>query len=113
MVFVGVGEKGFKTVEMRMLGPGLVLSGLSLACLRILCCLVGENYVAGQDDVEGEEHGGDDNEQGQSSRNGVQEYEKNKGDENLILNIQSLNVGDGKEDSESQLASVGQGGGLK
>ena len=51
MVFVGVGEKGFKTVEMRLVGPGLVVSGLSLACLRICCCLVGD-----QGDMEGGEH---------------------------------------------------------
>jgi hypothetical protein len=96
MVFVGVGEKGFKTVEMRLVGPGLVLSGLSLACLRIFCCLIGENYGACQDDMEKDEHEGDDTEQRQN-RNRVQEYEENKGEENLLPNIQSFNVGDGKE----------------
>ena len=112
MVFVGVGEKGFKTVEMRLVGPGLVLSGLSLAGLRIFCCLVGENYGVGQDDMEEEEHEGAVTEQRQN-RSGVHEYETNKGDKNPFLDIQSFNVGDGGEASESQLASVGQGGGLK
>ena len=104
MVFVGVGEKGFKTVEMRLVGPGLVLSGLSLAGLRIFCCLVGDNCGAGQDELE--EHQGDDTEQRQN-RNGVHEFEENKGEENLILNTQSSNFGDGEEASERQLASVG------
>ena len=108
MVFVGVGEKGFKTVEMRLVGPGLVVSGLSMACIRIFCCLLGDNYGVGQDDMEGDEHEGADNEQRQS-RSGVHEYEKNKGEEKLILIIQSFNVGDGEEASESQLASVGGG----
>ena len=106
MVFVGVGEKGFKTVEMRLVGPGLVVSGLIMAGLRIFFCLVGENYGAGQDDMGGEEHEGAKTEQ-RPNRNGVHEYEENKGEENLILNTQSSNFGDGEEASERQLASVG------
>ncbi|KAG8225927.1 hypothetical protein J437_LFUL005963 [Ladona fulva] len=36
--FVGLGEKGFKTLELRMIGPCLVLSGLLLCLLRIFLC---------------------------------------------------------------------------
>ena len=104
MVFVGVGEKGFKTVEMRLVGPGLVVSGLSMACVRIVCCLLCDG--AGQDDMGGEEHEGAETEQ-RPNRNGVHEYEENKGEENLILNTQSSNFGDGEEASDRQLASVG------
>jgi hypothetical protein len=40
ITFVGLGEKGFKTTELQMIGPGLVGGGVILAILRILLCLV-------------------------------------------------------------------------
>ncbi|XP_046394559.1 uncharacterized protein LOC124162164 isoform X3 [Ischnura elegans] len=36
--FVGLGEKGFKTLELRMIGPGLIVGGLLLCLLRIFLC---------------------------------------------------------------------------
>jgi hypothetical protein len=38
ITFVGLGEKGFKTTELQMVGPGLVGGGGVLAILRILLC---------------------------------------------------------------------------
>ena len=34
LTVVGVGEKGFKTVEMKLLGPALLLVGAVLSILR-------------------------------------------------------------------------------
>ncbi|XP_071443663.1 uncharacterized protein [Hetaerina americana] len=36
--FVGLGEKGFKTLELRMIGPGLIVGGLLLCLLRVFLC---------------------------------------------------------------------------
>jgi hypothetical protein len=41
ITFVGLGEKGFKTTELQMIGPGLVGAGGLLALLRILLCWEG------------------------------------------------------------------------
>ena len=38
---VGLGEKGFKTVGLMMLGPSLVTFGLLLVVFRVLLCTVG------------------------------------------------------------------------
>ena len=38
ITFVGLGEKGFRTTELQMIGPGLVGGGMLLALLRILFC---------------------------------------------------------------------------
>ena len=40
ITFVGVGDKGFKTVELQLIGPSLVGCGLCLAMVRILFCTV-------------------------------------------------------------------------
>ena len=37
---VGLGERGYRSRELRMLGPGIVLTGGGLVCLRILLCLL-------------------------------------------------------------------------
>nr|XP_018900184.1 PREDICTED: uncharacterized protein LOC109032483 isoform X1 [Bemisia tabaci]XP_018900185.1 PREDICTED: uncharacterized protein LOC109032483 isoform X1 [Bemisia tabaci]XP_018900186.1 PREDICTED: uncharacterized protein LOC109032483 isoform X1 [Bemisia tabaci] len=37
--FVGTGEKGFKTLELRLIGPTLICSGLFCCLIRILLCL--------------------------------------------------------------------------
>ena len=36
--FVGLGDKGFKTLELRLVGPSLLGCGLSLAFLQVLYC---------------------------------------------------------------------------
>ena len=36
--FVGLGDKGFKTIELRLVGPSLLGCGLSLAFLQVLYC---------------------------------------------------------------------------
>jgi len=38
ITFVGVGEKGFKTLELKLIGPSLVGCGVFFALLRILFC---------------------------------------------------------------------------
>ena len=40
ITFVGMGEKGFRTVELKLVGPVLVGGGVVLALLRILLCIV-------------------------------------------------------------------------
>jgi len=41
---VGLGDKGFRSVELRMLGPGIVIAGVCLTTIRILmCCVVSTN----------------------------------------------------------------------
>ena len=37
---VGLGERGYKSRELRLLGPGIVVSGAGLVCVRILLCLL-------------------------------------------------------------------------
>ena len=37
---VGLGEKGFLTVELQVVGPGLVVGGVGLAIARVLCCTI-------------------------------------------------------------------------
>ena len=34
LTVVGVGEKGFKTMEMKLLGPSLLVAGIVLSLLR-------------------------------------------------------------------------------
>merc|ERR1712098_1006183 len=36
ITFVGLGEKGFKTVQLKLIGPGLVGCGLVLTVIRII-----------------------------------------------------------------------------
>ena len=36
--FVDLGDKGFKTIELRLVGPSLLGCGLSLALLQVLYC---------------------------------------------------------------------------
>ena len=48
ITFVGLGEKGFRTVEFQLVGPGLVLGGLVMAVLRVVCC-VGQPWVGGSE----------------------------------------------------------------
>ena len=81
---MGLGEKGFKTVEMSLVGPGLVVGGLVLSCLRICCCFVGESLK----DVDEEHEDGniDKLEEQNKHRNGFQNNDKLKGD-NYCLHI--------------------------
>ena len=37
---VGLGDKGFQTLELKVVGPSIVLCGILLACLRIFICMV-------------------------------------------------------------------------
>lgn len=36
--FVGTGEKGFKTLELRMIGPTLIVCGILCCIIRVLLC---------------------------------------------------------------------------
>ena len=38
ITFVGLGEKGFKTIELKLVGPILVVCGLFLTLLQLLYC---------------------------------------------------------------------------
>ena len=38
ITFVGLGEKGFKTLELKLIGPSLVGCGVFFALLRVLFC---------------------------------------------------------------------------
>ena len=38
ITFVGLGDKGFKTLELKLIGPSLVGCGVFFALLRILFC---------------------------------------------------------------------------
>ena len=38
MTFVGLGDKGFRTLELKLIGPSLVGCGVFFALLRILFC---------------------------------------------------------------------------
>ena len=40
ITFVGLGDKGFKTLELKLVGPSLVGCGIFFALLRILFCTV-------------------------------------------------------------------------
>ena len=40
ITFVGLGDKGFKTLELKLIGPSLVGCGVFFALLRILFCTV-------------------------------------------------------------------------
>ena len=44
IMFVGLGDKGFRTLEMKLLGPSLVGGGLFLALLRILFCVAPSSF---------------------------------------------------------------------
>ena len=41
ITFVGLGEKGFRTVELKLVGPVLVVGGVFLVFVRIMLCTVG------------------------------------------------------------------------
>ena len=38
--FVGLGEKGFKTSELKLVGPCLAGCGIVLAAVRVILCIV-------------------------------------------------------------------------
>ena len=38
VTFLGLGTRGFKTLEVKMLGPGLVILGVMLGVVRLLFC---------------------------------------------------------------------------
>ena len=40
ITFVGIGDKGFQTLELKLIGPSLVGCGVFFALLRILFCTV-------------------------------------------------------------------------
>ena len=44
--FVGLGEKGFKTSELKLVGPCLAGCGIVLAGLRVLMCTARPHYKA-------------------------------------------------------------------
>ena len=44
ITFVGLGEKGFQTVQLKMIGPGLVGFGLVLTLIRIISCTLPACY---------------------------------------------------------------------
>jgi len=48
ITFVGLGEKGFKTVQLRLIGPLLVVTGLAMTVARIVMCTVPECYNYGE-----------------------------------------------------------------
>ena len=45
ITFVGLGEKGFRTLELKLVGPCLVGGGLLLTLLRILLCTVAPSWT--------------------------------------------------------------------
>jgi hypothetical protein len=52
---VGLGDKGFKTIELKLVGPSLVGCGLFLAFLQVLYCTLpcrGETHSAQNDESE-------------------------------------------------------------
>ena len=94
MLFIGVGQNGFKTMEMSLVGPGLVVGGLGLACLRICCCLVCEEGI--WEDVKEVSLDGSRFrfEEKNQSRNGLQYNEKPKEDTDCINGLQTFTVTD-------------------
>ncbi|GAB0098415.1 hypothetical protein DMENIID0001_141410 [Sergentomyia squamirostris] len=50
--FVGTGEKGFKTVELRLIGPSLIGIGLICCILRILFCVCPSNCFSSRRNAE-------------------------------------------------------------
>ena len=44
--FVGLGDKGFKTSELKLVGPCLAGCGIVLAALRVLLCTARQSYKA-------------------------------------------------------------------
>ncbi|XP_075149112.1 uncharacterized protein LOC142223159 isoform X2 [Haematobia irritans] len=46
IAFVGTGEKGFKTVELRLIGPSLIGIGFVCCLLRILFCICPSHCIA-------------------------------------------------------------------
>ncbi|XP_059221966.1 uncharacterized protein LOC106082856 isoform X1 [Stomoxys calcitrans] len=46
IAFVGTGEKGFKTVELRLIGPSLIGLGFVCCMLRILFCICPSHCIA-------------------------------------------------------------------
>jgi hypothetical protein len=40
ITFVGLGDKGFQTLELKLIGPSLVGCGMIFALLRILYCII-------------------------------------------------------------------------
>ena len=40
ITFVGLGDKGFRTLELKLIGPSLVGCGVFFALLRVLFCTV-------------------------------------------------------------------------
>jgi hypothetical protein len=44
ITFVGLGEKGFKTVQLKLIGPGLIGCGLVLTVIRIISCTLPACY---------------------------------------------------------------------
>ncbi|XP_017047845.1 mucin-5AC isoform X3 [Drosophila ficusphila] len=46
IAFVGTGEKGFKTTELRLIGPSLIVLGLICCILRILFCICPSHCIS-------------------------------------------------------------------
>jgi len=47
ITFVGIGEKGFKTIQLRLVGPMLILVGVILIVIRVIMCTVPDCYNYG------------------------------------------------------------------
>ena len=63
-IFIGAGDKGFKTIELQLVGPCVLGGGVVLVLLRVVLCTLhpcgrgwGEGRKSGQDNVEGGENG--------------------------------------------------------
>ena len=119
ITFVGLGEKGFKTVEMKLVGPGLVVGGLVLALLRILCCLICTDYKCSDDYDDEHEVSSEvleifnDDQEKTLLRNGLPNIKTFKLKDQVVVNLQPHKVGDCEEGDHGQLVVVGQVDNLK
>ena len=64
-IFIGAGDKGFRTIELQLVGPCVLGGGVVLVLLRVVLCTLhpcgrgwgeGEGRKAGKDNVEGREN---------------------------------------------------------
>ena len=64
ITFVGLGEKGYKTVELKMVGPFVAGVGVALVCVRILLCSLASLNNGREQNCELEQLLGDDRQEG-------------------------------------------------
>jgi hypothetical protein len=55
--FAGLGEKGFKTSELKLVGPCLAGFGIVLSALRVIMCTARQSYKAVHTDSTNVTHG--------------------------------------------------------